>query len=351
MRIELAARPVLAGYPGHRRAETQGEDVFARAAVVEVGGARAILASLDVLLIPGELEEEILRRAGLPAGVCLLLTATHTHSGPGGTWDDQIAGWAGNGAFDRGQRDAIAAAMVEALRRAGASLRDATLQVAQTSFEDGPARPRSEGPLDPRLFALRLRRRGGPEIATVVGYAMHPTGVPKSERRISADWPGRAAAALERSGPALVMETAVGNTTWDREAGDVAANVARRALEVLEEARPLERTRLSCETRLLSLPRFELPPTFWLRTALANLLPVPERFAVQTRLQLDGLALIGVPGEPVGELGRRAAPAFLVGLADGYLGYVETGARWREGQGEARRANYGPGLARSLGLE
>ena len=66
---------------------------------------------------------------------------------------------------------------------------------------------------------------------------------------------------------------------------------------------------------------------------------------------LDGLTLLGVPGEPVGQLGLAARPAFLVGLADGYVGYVETAARWEAGAGEASRTDYGPGLAHALGLE
>ena len=71
---------------------------------------------------------------------------------------------------------------------------------------------------------------------------------------------------------------------------------------------------------------------------------------------MPGLELRGVPGEPSGELGqasRRASgkPQMLLGLADGYVGYVESAARWNAAAGESERSWYGPLLAQALGLE
>jgi hypothetical protein len=76
----------------------------------------------------------------------------------------------------------------------------------------------------------------------------------------------------------------------------------------------------------------------------------PLPFATQTRLRIGPVALLGVPGEPVGELGIAARPAVLVGLAGGYLGYVETPERWEAGLGESGKTYFGPSLAHALGL-
>ena len=75
-----------------------------------------------------------------------------------------------------------------------------------------------------------------------------------------------------------------------------------------------------------------------------------ETEAVQTRLRIGPVTLLGVPGEPVGELGLEARPVVLVGLAGGYLGYVETPERWEQGMGESAKTYFGPGLAHALGL-
>ena len=351
--IELGARPVVAGYGGHRRAQSAAK-VFARAIALEAGGARAYLAVVDTLLIPGELEQEVLRRAALGPQTCLLLAATHTHSGPGGAWDSAIAGWAGAGAFDRTQRDAIAQAAAEALQRAAAALAPAELLVAREEWPQGPARARSDGPIDTGLVALRLRLRrpGGAEIATLVDYAMHPTSAPRDA--ISPDWPGGIPVpGAEALGAAtLIVQGAVGNTTWSRET-PLAAAVASESARILTLAVPGETTALGCQTRIVALPaaRANLRVPWLARRAFANVFALGmERFAVQTRLQLGSLLLIGVPGEPVGELGIAARPAVLVGLADGYVGYVETPERWQEGKGESSKTYFGPGLAHALGL-
>jgi len=71
---------------------------------------------------------------------------------------------------------------------------------------------------------------------------------------------------------------------------------------------------------------------------------------IETRIRVGPLTLVGVPGEPVGEIGRQMAPDVIVGLADGYAGYVEMPDRWVDGEGESRRTWFGPGLAQLLGL-
>jgi len=191
----------------------------------------------------------------------------------------------------------------------------------------------------------------GEDVATLIDYPMHPTTTPRSSRRLSADWPGRVAAALEGA-PVLVVQGAGGNATWDR-AEDVAAAVAREAEQLLGKAEPVRHLQIGCQARLVALPPPQASPAVpWpLRRAFANAIALTRESAViETRVRIGPLSLVGVPGEPVGELGRRMSPDVLVGLADGYAGYVETPERWAAGEGEASRTWFGPGLAQALGL-
>jgi neutral ceramidase len=350
-RIALGPDPILAGYPGKRRATDATEPVHARAIALEVEGMRALVASIDTLLVPGSLEEEVLRRARLPPLTCLLLAATHTHSGPGGAWDNVIAGWAGAGPFDRAQRDAMAQAVADALTQAIDALGPAELLVAREEWPQGPARPRSGGAIDPQLVALRVRRPSGQDVATLIDYPMHPTTTPRSSRRLSADWPGRVAAALEGA-PVLVVQGAGGNATWER-GEDLGAAVAREAEQLLRKAEPVRHIQIGCQTRLVALPPPQASPAIpWpFRRAFANAIALTREPAViETRVRIGPLSLVGVPGEPVGELGRRMSPEVLVGLADGYASYLETPEHWAAGEGEAARTWFGPGLAQALGL-
>jgi hypothetical protein len=359
-RIEVPPGSPLAGYAGSRRSAGDGP-VYARALVLQVGEVRAIVVAVDALLISGELEEEVLRRARLPAKSCLLLAATHTHSGPGGTWKGALFEWWGNGRYDLAQRDFVAQAAADAVREALGGLRPARVAVARSEWSDGPSIPRSAGPVDPSLTALQARDEAGTVIATLAVYGMHPTVMPKNWPTPSGDWPGAAAEAIEQATetPALVLQGAGGNATWSREglpkdpaaaADALGDRIAQRALSALALA-PWSSTQLSCEVRLAQLPPAQASASVpWLvRRGVTNLLALAaEPFAVETRIGVGELELRGVPGEPVGSLGISNPQ--LVGLADGYVGYVEGAQRARSGEGESARTYYGPGLARALDL-
>jgi hypothetical protein len=338
-RIELSEHPVLAGYGGHRRARVATEPVYAKALVVEAAGGRAIIASIDTLLIPPGFAR--------PEG-CALIAATHTHTGPGGLWENLLAGLLGAGAPDAVQRAAVERALREAVAQATAALGPAELLVGREPWPSGPARPRSEGKIDPELVAVRLRRPGGAAVATLVVYAMHPTSAPHEV--LSADWPGQLQAG---DAPAIVLQGAGGNATWPRDA-PLAQPIAAEVERLLADAPPLSAAPLSCSTRVPPVPPAQASRRVpWLlRTAVTNVLRLafsPQ--ALQTRIELGPVTLFGVPGEPAGELGlAQPRRQVVIGLADGYLGYVETPRHWDEGLGESGKTYFGPGLAKALGL-
>jgi hypothetical protein len=363
MTIEVPRGAALAGYAGRRRAGSDGQ-VYARAMALRSGEVQAVVVALDALLISGDLEEEVLRRAQLPPRTCLLLAATHTHSGPGGTWDNELAELAGNGRFDRAMRDAVAQAVADAIRGALGYLRTGRFAIAQVEWGDGPAVVRSAGPVDPTLLAIQARDDGGLVVASLVVYAMHPTVLPPTSRVPSGDWPGAAARVIEQEtqAPALVLQGAGGNATWSREGlpPDAAAaaqalgtRVARRSLDLLETAAWADGAPLGCAVTLHSLPPAQASARVpWpLRRAASNFLALwAEPFAVRTRVTLGGVRLGGVPGEPVGSLALGAPQERFIGLADGYVGYVEDPGRAERGEGESLRTYNGSGLARSLDL-
>ena len=358
--IEVPAGAPLAGYAGFRSASAPGI-VEARALALRAGTAQAVLVSIETLLVPGELEAEILSRAGLPRGSCLLLAATHTHSGPGGTWDSLAAEIGGNGRYDRALRDSIAQSAADAIRLAVGALRLARFHAVSERWPDGPAVSRSGGRIEGRLTALQARDDLG-VIGTLVVYGMHPTVMPRGSRVPSGDWPSAAAREIERrtEATALIVQGAGGDATWDRHGleGDGAAlaealgtRVGAEAMRALAPTRALSGAPLRCEVRLVALPAPAASERIWwpLRRGASNLLALfADPYAAVTRIGVAGLDLAGVPGEPVGALSRDGVQ--LIGLADGYLGYVEDRRRAEAGEGESARTYYGPGLASALGI-
>ena len=340
VQIKLGEHPVLAGYAGSRRAREALTPVYARALALEVGSAKAYLASIDTLLIP----------PGLALPGCGMLAATHTHTGPGGLWDSFAAGFAGAGRFDKEQLEAVRTALGEAVRQADNALAPATLLIAGEDWKQGPSRPRSEGPVDTGFLTFRLQGESKP-IATVIDFAMHPVSAPRDV--LSADWPGAAAQQFDE--PLFVLQGAGGNATFDRALNteQLGIRVAQKAQVLLAKPTKAETMLVDCAQRVVELPEPQANKRVpWLfRRAFANLLAIgfaPE--AIETHLALGPVTLMGIPGEPVGELGLRARPRVLVSLANGYAGYIETEDRWNKGQGESGRTDFGPGLARALDL-
>jgi neutral ceramidase len=106
---------------------------------------------------------------------------------------------------------------------------------------------------------------------------------------------------------------------------------------------------LACDARIVALPPASAGAAVprLIRRGASNLLAAfAEPFAIATRIDVGGLALQGVPGEPVGSLGHSDVQ--LIALADGYVGYVEDPRRAASGEGESARTYYGPDLARVL---
>ena len=75
----------MAGYYFDRAAEGVHDELFAKALVLEQGGTRAALVSLDLISTPmglvEEIRKEIDRSTGVP-GRNVMISATHAHTGP-----------------------------------------------------------------------------------------------------------------------------------------------------------------------------------------------------------------------------------------------------------------------------
>src|SRR5262249_12806727 len=99
------------------------------------------------------------------------------------------------------------------------------------------------------------------------------------------------------------------------------AAVAREAEQLWRKAEPVQHVQMWCQARIVALPAPKASPAvpFVLRRAFENAIALfRDPAAIETRIRVGPLSLVGVPGEPVGELGRRMSPDVLVGLADGY---------------------------------
>jgi len=353
---------VVAGYRPPRPEASQADAVpQARAVVVAVGDVKVGLVSLELLLVPEDLVARVRERTAGLGLQGVLVVATHAHSSFGGydaRWVSQLAG---TGRFRKDALEAAVAGATEALRQASARLTEVSLEVGEAR-DAVLVRSRAGGEIpDGALTRVVLRSAEGP-VAELLHFAAHPTVVPRDRPLLDPDWPGRLSLLREeRGGVVLVLQGTVGNVSMsygEGEGAELALSFARAVSELAERAVPAaaESTRLAFAWVEVALPRPDasrLVPSYS-RAAGDNFLCASSSRTTEVgALVLGPLELVLIPGEPTVGAGaalvRRTGGTGVLGLADGYVGYVETPAKVEEGAGEARRQYFGPTLLDRLG--
>ena len=347
--------------------ESVTEPVHARALVLEAGDKRLALVSVELLLVPQALRDKVLASLTDVKLDGLLLAATHTHSSVGGFWDSRLASWLGVGGYDERVEAFLVERIVQSVREAAGRLVPARLSSASmVASHFGLNRHLEKSPVDERMTGVRVTGEDGAAIARVVVLGVHPTIVDRDLLRLSPDWPGAMSSALEADGGvALFWQGAGGDTTWGKRQGAMTAAervyafggaVASDARGVLAAGGEGERELQLSHVRVrLSLPLADASGSmpFYLAPMASNVLQAmghPGSTEVSFT-RLGSLTIAAVPAEPVSALGiewRGVLGASVVGLADGYIGYVETPERWKACEGEAVRSYFGPELGSRL---
>ncbi len=217
----------MAGYYHARGSQDVHDDLFARALVLERDGAKAAIVSLDVITttpaLVVEARKQIESDPGIP-GDCVLLAATHTHTGPvisgRGQYDKAVGGESDPATA---YNAALPAKIAEAVRHAHAALAPATCSAAagreesiafnrrfhmkdgSVGWNPGKLNPnivRPAGPIDPGVQAVWFEA-GKKPAAVCVNYAVHLDNV--GGQAVSADLPFTLSRCLaDVQGPGLV---------------------------------------------------------------------------------------------------------------------------------------------------
>ena len=344
----------LAGYadrgPGNHH---QGEiaPVEARALVVAgVGGRpRIAIVALDILIVTPALRQAIRERAAPLELDGLLVTATHTHSGPGGYVDSKLAESALMGWYDVAMLHALRAAAGTALEFATRALAPAALGVAIASSPSlAENRRHPGGPTDPSIPVLRVDGASGTAIATLFSLAAHPTVLGPDNARLSPDYPGAARELVDarRGGVALFLAGPLGDqkprvatpaagpmdpAAQQRSARELGERLGTLVVEAAELASPAPDAPVG-----FAEVRFE-PPPLDVREACAGWVFAPLFYlaarstipseTVLAAARLGGLRLLASPYELGVEVAARIrsrvpGPLMLVAHANDWLGYL-----------------------------
>lgn len=218
---DLTGEPAECGMLGYGVAAQQTTGLHnrlrARAFVFvdTAGGTRLLLVVCEIPLLLESIHREVLGRLAADYGELytfgnVMLTATHTHCGPGGYSDHRLYNSNTDG-FRPQTFAAIVDGICEAVRRAHADLAPASLSLAfgrlhdassnrsPSAFARNPAADREQFPdkIDPQTTLLRIEREGR-LVGTVNWFATHGTSMTNRNTLITGDNKGYAAYQCER---------------------------------------------------------------------------------------------------------------------------------------------------------
>jgi neutral ceramidase len=185
------------GYGDRHDALSTGvqDPLHADALVLDFAGKKLAMVSLDLGRAPAERSlQNIRKRIQQDAGIeYSFIAGSHTHHGPVLELSD--APGKGQGKFDAALRyyrmleDGIVAAVVEANGKLAAA-RLATGSVQLDGYNRNRQTKIEPKPVDRELAVLRIDDTAGKPIAIVVNFTGHPTTIPSSMLKFSADYVG-----------------------------------------------------------------------------------------------------------------------------------------------------------------
>ena len=334
----------------------------ARALVLETVTARLTWVTVDLVAVDRAFVDALRQRledAGSRPG-SLVVSASHTHSGPGAFLNSWLMGILAADRFDGEVLRAFLDSVVEAVQRADAGRVPARVAVARV---DGPALTvsRLDQPVDPELVVLKVASPSGAPIALVWNYAIHGTTLGSRNLKYSGDVMGVASRELERRFrvPALFVNGAVGDASPLHHGPAAAVADGRTLAAAVEEAwaraTPEPLGALAIRTLRVQLPQPSVSlrncTRRWVPRALT--LPLGRALPRETELtagKLGETAWVTIPGELQAQLGRILKDAgqavgvrpFVAGVSNDYLGYFLTAEDFDRTAYVACASLYGP---------
>jgi hypothetical protein len=358
--------PDVLGHHPHAfwfRPSTRMRDpIVARALVLESGRARVAWVTVDLVAVDGAFTREASARlvAGGARPVTLIISASHTHSGPGAFVDSAVMGWL---ALDRPSstvREALLRAVVTAVRRAAAASAPATIGVASVAAPP-VIRSRLARGLDHEVVVLKIATPAGKPVAVVWNFAIHGTMLSARNLELSGDVTGAASAVLERElrAPALFVNGAVADVSPARHGAaameDVGKALAATVREGWRAATGGGDDRIEIRTQRVRLAPARLSVRHCLGGWAPGFLTIPlgdtfPRVADLVGISVGRVAWVAVPGELQTVLGEAIKQegralfgrAFVAGLSNDYLGYFVTAADYDRPHYVTCAAVFGP---------
>jgi hypothetical protein len=368
-----------------RPAEGVHDRIFAKALVLEQGGKKFALVTVDIVGFPPTLKRELIERLGGKwSAEQLLLLASHSHTSiemnainPQNNFQiPQI------GIYNARVHAFVVDRLVELLRQA--EKQPVAVSVGTTTHAiAGWNRNRRGGSVtDNDLTVTRIDTAAGTPLAVLVNFTAHPTFMSGEDMLFSGDWPGHLQRTLEsligngvtamyyngaEGDQAPVGRPDAGESRWER-AERYGRDLGIVAFKQWETTKASPGVTLACHSQSVALPERTWHPDFMetggkeyglSEELFKKMLPVlcPSTVDIVS-LRLGDLVIVGIPGEMAARLGMQIKSAVgratgaknpvIGGLADQWISYMLPAEEYQRGGYESSVSFYGPTLGETV---
>jgi len=203
---------ILYGYSPGRPAKTVGDPLTVTAILLHSNSGNALLVSCTICAISNPLCQRLAEAAGRAAGVPaknVIISATHTHSGPN-TSIDSAWGYVDTEYIE----NILLPGVIAAAKQAAENRKPAKIGVAETESDVGTNRRETNaagrivlgqdhnGPTDPTMTVVSFRGEDGKILANMIHYGCHCTACGCGPE-ITRDWAGVMMDMLEKESGAV----------------------------------------------------------------------------------------------------------------------------------------------------
>jgi neutral ceramidase len=348
----------LAGYGLREKAIRVGDTTFVRTFVFDNKKTRVSYVCLDLLIFPPSLKDRVREALEKKYHTDIYLTATHTHSAPGG-WEPKIAGKFLAGNYSQAYVDLLYNAIdvsIDGAIKKLAIVQQSYIRVAAPTAVHNRLKG-VDGPKDPYIRGLKFKTQKGEE-ACLFTFAAHANCLDSDIIYISADYPGKVSSMLEKNGWASFVSYAAG-AVGSHGPGFPLIPSAEKQLDTISNIlvaklmnAPIHYTYTSTlyYKRLpLSLrePHLRIEKDIRIRPWVFHTLFGSDQPDIQI-VEIGNTVLLGMPCDYSGELmpplekvcSDNNAQLILSGFNGGYIGYITDDACYDWDRGETMDMNW-----------
>ena len=359
----LSQKPYIRGF---RVAQGTLDPIRSKVMYIKNGDRKLLLVSLDLIGVTKDMHKDLvekLKADGFSSSE-LIISGTHTHSGPGALSPNTF--WQAV-AMDRFQRpfyNKFLAQVVETVHQAMAHSEIAELHTL--SFDTVNLQNNRRGgdrPLYPRANLLLAKSISGAWMGGMVNFAVHGTWLGEDNLKFSSDVPG----AIERSLSELLQEQngyvrtlsnsdfifingAEGDVSPKLEYHELGIEFAKQAREQWDNIKPLIASEWTVKQQEIDLgsPRINLSKCLEKKWIPKKLNIGVQKFisskTLISQIRFGNLWFLTWPGEPTTELGMMlmkmakesgADDAWILGLTNDHLSYFVSEKEFEKGGYEA----------------